>query len=185
MKIAWCFASGTQIDPAIEIEQIKKIGSSWGSWNTWRGCETENIVCYDLQKAVELNKRALQAVTNLYVPENFYQKMNQPVGFKYYSGEFNENVDNIEDIVSMHLAASSGNPVVLLLGYKFKISGVTDNPLALHKQKNYHGMLRSVLNEYKDVQWVAVDIAEDDLDNAYSELTNFTCDTMETVLNLL
>lgn len=184
MKVAWCFASGCTIDPTIDIEQVQKIGTTWGSWKTWRSCDTENVVCYDFKKAGELNKRALQAVTNLYMPQDFYSRLNRPSGIKYFEGTYLEELDEIEDIISIHLAAASKVSIVLLLGYSWEIPQNID-PVETHKIKNYYGMLRSAIANNPQIQFVAVEVQENQVDSAYTQLENFTCDSMQTVLQLL
>lgn len=182
MKCSWVFATGYQLDPVVSIDSLKDIGSSWGSWQTWRGCGTDNVVCDDLAKSRELIDRAFQAVCNFYVPRNSYQKLGRPVGLKFYESEFNFEIDNVEDIIACHLGSASAD-IVLMCGFDFHVPTDVTDRLEQHKIQNRHGALRSVIANSKS-QWVAVDYSETP-DEAYKELPNFTCDTMESVLNLL
>lgn len=183
MRINWCFASTLNFDATVDIEKYKSIGPSWGSWKTWRGCGTDNVICNDMQKSKELINRAFQAVCNFYVPKKFYTDLNRPVGVKLYDGDFNKECDEIEDIIAMHLAGSQSD-IVLLVGYNFNIPDNFDDKLARHKMTNYHGLIRSIINSNQTVQWVLVDYSGE-LNKAYQNLTNLTCDSMDNVLKLL
>lgn len=183
MRINWVFADTYQLDPTIDLERIKSIGPTWGSWRTWRGCGTDNVVCHDSAKAHELVKRALQAVCNLYIPKRYYQELGRPVGIKLYDGDFDHDLDHAEDVVSMHIVSGISD-IVLMAGFDLgPISEVSDR-FEKHKLQNYHGMIRSLLAQNETVQYVLVD-HDANLDKAYQNLPNLTCDVMANVLKLL
>lgn len=183
MRINWAFADTYQLDPTVDIERIKGIGPTWGSWRTWRGCGTDNVICYDRVKAHELTKRAFQAVCNLYIPKNFYQELGRPVGIKLYDGDFNHDVDHAEDIIALHMVSSLSD-IVLMAGYDLGPDGQIDDKYEQHKFQNYHGMIRSLVAQNEKVQYVLVDHGPD-INKAYQGLPNLTCDTMVNVLTLL
>lgn len=183
MRVNWIFADSYQNGPAVDIELIKSIGSTWGSWRTWRSCNTENVICHDRAKAQELIGRAFQAVCNFYVPKKHYQDLNRPVGVKLYDGDFTQELDHLEDIISMHLVAGVSD-IVLLVGFNFGTPAATDDQFEQHKLRNYHGLMRSTIVNSETVQWVAVDHPAE-MDKAYQNLPNLTCDTMKNVLQLL
>lgn len=183
MLVNWIFADGYQLDPTIESERIKSIGPTWGSWRTWRSCNTDNVICHDLTKASELIGRAFQAVCNFYVPKKFYQELGRPMGVKLYDSEFAFETEHIEDIVSMHLASESSD-IVLLVGFDLSTPVPSNDKVTETKILHYHGMLRSKIQNSEKVQWVLVD-HRNPLDIAYQNLSNLTCDTMENALKLL
>ena len=184
MNINWVYASDYQLDPVVDVDRIKTIGPSWGSWRTWRSCSTDNVICHDLGKSRELLQRAFQAVCNFYVPKKYYESLSRPIGIKLYDGDFDLETDNIEDIIALHLAAQSSD-IILLLGFDLKTPILPDDDrFAWHKILNRHGLIRSVINNNPNTQWVAVDHTND-LDLAYQTLTNLTCDQMENVIQLL
>lgn len=183
MRINWVYANGHQIDPAVNIDTIKSIGPSWGSWKTWRPCQTDNVICHDLAKCRELMQRAFQAVCNFYIPRGFYQDLGRPLGTRLYDGDFKSDVDDIEDIIAMHLVAASSD-LVLLTGFDLGAKELPADPLEKHKLKNRAGLIRSVIVGYPDVQWVLIDHATE-LDVAYQNLSNLTCDSLKNVLQLL
>jgi hypothetical protein len=183
MRINWVFAAGYHLDPSLDLERIKSIGPSWGSWQTWRSCGTDNVICHDSVKAKELITRAFQAVCNFYVPKNIYQDLNRPVGIRLYDGDYIEQINNIEDIVGMHLVAEQSD-LVLLVGYDFSKPIIPPDRFEEHKIRNRHGLMRSVIASTPECQWVLVDHPAE-IDKAYSELSNITCDKMESVLKLL
>ena len=183
MRVNWVIASGYQLDPALDPDQLKLVGPIWGSWRTWRACSTDNVICNDFPKSRELLDRAFQAVCNFYVPRKFYQDLGRPIGLKLYDGEFGQDVDHLEDIVAMHLAASVSD-IVLLLGFDFAEIQLPEDQLKKHKINNWHGLIRSIIASDNRIQWVAVDHPIE-LDKSYQNLPNLTCDTMENALKLL
>jgi hypothetical protein len=64
MNISWVLSDSTIIDPTLDIGQLKKLGSLWGGWRTWRACQTDNVVCTDMTKTAELLKRDFQKNCN-------------------------------------------------------------------------------------------------------------------------
>ena len=183
MRINWIIASGYQLDPTPDPDQLKSIGPIWGSWQTWRACATDNVICNDFSKSRELLDRSFQSVCNFYVPRRFYQDLGRPVGLKLYDGEFNQSVDYLEDIVALHLAASVSD-IILLLGFDFGDIPTSEDRLQQHKIANWYGLIRSVISADPNIQWVAVDHPPK-LDKSYQNLPNLTCDTMENALKLL
>lgn len=183
MRVNWAVATGYSIDPTISLDVIKGIGPLWGSWHTWRSCGTDNVICHSAAKARELLDRAFQAVCNFYVPRSEYEFLKRPVGVKLYEGNYQEQLDAIEDIIALHLCGSASD-IVLLLGYDLG-SIPNDLPkLDHHRMINRHGLIRSAIANTAQTQWVVVDHPRD-LDKAYQTLPNLTCDSMSSVLQLL
>ena len=183
MKINWVLSASYILPAEIDIDAIKNIGPTWGSYKSWRSCNTDNVVCNDLSKSRELLKRAFQAVCNFYVPRHFYQDLGRPVGIKLYDGEFKEECQDIEDIVAMHLAANQSD-IVLLAGFDFSSPIVPEDRFEQHQLKNRMGLMRGIIATTPQTQWVLVD-HDKDLDKAYKNLPNLTCDVMANVLKLL
>ena len=183
MRVNWIFATGYQLGPDVNIDQIKSVGATWGSWRTWRSCGTDNVICHDRSKCVDLIGRAFQAVCNFYVPKSYYQDLNRPMGVKLYEGDFNMDITDHEDIVAMNLVADISD-IVLLVGFDFSLSKIPDDKFDQHKLRNYHGLARSVINSNQMTQWVLIDHSSS-LDKAYQNLPNLTCDTMKNTLQLL
>lgn len=183
MRVSWVVAQGHSVGPGISIEAIKSIGALWGSWQTWREWSTDNVICHNPAKARELLDRAFQAVCNFYVPRSQYEFLKRPVGVRLYEGDYNMDVDELEDIVAMHLAGSQSD-IVLMLGFDFASVTSPTNPLERHRLTNRHGLMRGTMVSNAQVQWVLIDHPRD-LDKAYQNLSNLTCDTMASVLKLL
>jgi hypothetical protein len=183
MRVNWAVAAGWRLDPAVNVNHIKGIGPMWGSWQTWRDCGTDNVICHSGAKARELLDRAFQAVCNFYVPRSEYEFLQRPVGVKLYEGQYQQEVDGIEDVIVLHLCAACSD-IVLLLGYDLSSLPETTDRLAQHRLVNRHGLIRSVIAGSPKTQWVAIDHGRD-LDRAYQDLPNLTCDSMTSVLQLL
>ena len=182
MRISWVVAAGYQLDPAVNVEQIKSVGPIWGSWQTWRGCGTDNVICHQQKKARELLDRAFQAVCNFHIPRGLYESLGRPVGIRLYDGDFAQELDGIEDIVAMHLAAADSD-IVLLLGFEWTLPQNTQDRFERHKLTNRHGLIHSAIAAQEHTQWVAIDCV--DLDKSYQNLTNLTCDSLANALQLL
>lgn len=181
MRVGWVIFTGYQMS-GVGVDVIKGIGSTWGSWRTWRNCLTDNTICHDSVQCQNLLESGFEQRCNFYVPRSFYQTLSQAPGVRAYDGNFDKPVDNIEDIIAMHLCAAN-NDLVLLLGGDFGSPKIIDES---HRQRTIDrtGLLRGAAQSWSKVQWVAVDHAME-LAPAYQNLTNFTSDKMKNVLELL
>ena len=180
MRISWIVADAFN-DPTVEPNTLKNIGSIWGSWRSWRAWNTDNVICYDSDKAKDLVKKAFQAVCNLYIREEVFAELEQPVGVNLFGGEFPAEFYGIEEIIAMHLIAGQ-NDLVLLLGYDLSESELVDT-FELHKRKNYLAAFGAAVKMYSTTQWVVLDHPE--LPDSLKDLENITCDSYENVLKLL
>jgi len=182
MRISWVVASDYQLDPSVDVEQIKSVGPIWGSWRTWRACGTDNVICHEQKKVRELLDRAFQAVCNFHIPRSLYEPLGRPVGCRLYDGSFDQELDGIEDIVAMHLAAADSD-LVLMLGFDWTLPKTLEDRFERHKLTNRHGLIRGAISGTDRVQWVAID--SPDLDKSYQNLANLTCDSLQNALKLL
>lgn len=183
MRISWVLQSDYRFDSTVDMDRIKSVGPLWGSWQTWRDCQTDNVVSHEMAKCRELLDRAFQAVCNFYIPKKHYQSLNRPMGVKLYEGDFIQEVTNIEDIVSMHLASQQSD-IVLMLGFDLETSTSVRDQYEAHKFKNYHGLIRSIIHSTPTVQWVCVD-HRGIFDKAYKDLGNLSQDSMKKVFEML
>jgi len=175
-------AAASAPDPAV-VEQLTAIGPAWGSWKTWSSCKTDNVICHDLAKARELTHRAIQAVCNFYLPEKFFQTLNRPPGINFYQGDFSQEVRDLEDVIALHLVADRSD-LVLMFGYDLSTPIKSSDRMENHRMTNRMGLLRQVFVSYPDVQWVHV-TASPNLDTAFESIPNLTCDSLNSVLQLL
>lgn len=183
MRVNWVFSCAWIPDVTVDMACIKNVGPSWGSWKSWRGCDTDNVICHDRGRAQELLHRAFQAVCNFYVPRKYYQDLGRPVGVKLYDGDFLEETFDLEDIVAMHLAAANSD-IILLAGFDLGKPIPVEDRFEMHKVRNRLGLMRQVMASNPGVQWVLIDhLAE--IDVAFSELSNLTRDSVGNVLKLL
>jgi hypothetical protein len=182
MNITWVIADSAQADPTVDIDQFKQLGAFWGSWRTWRAWQIDNVICHDQGKAAELIKRNFQNSCNFYIPNSVYTSLNRPDGVRLYEGEFVHDLDRQEEIVAIHLAATTSD-IVLLLG--FDLTEIVPGPdrLTTHREQHHRNHIWQAIKTYKDVQWVIVDHAGK-LDPNLSKLENLVQDTLKTVLTL-
>lgn len=176
MKISWVIAEGYQFDPTVNVDTVKDIGSIWGSWTTWRGCGTDNVICNNKPKASQLIDQQFQNGCNFYVPDSLWAELNNPVRVQRYGGSFEHDMAHTDDIVALHLACNQSD-IILMLG--FDLTPITDP-----KDRHYYGHALSVIKQHPDTQWVLVDHATN-LDKNFQDLPNLTCDNLENVLQLL
>ena len=176
MNINWVLGNTVSIPATVDIAQLKNIGSLWGGWQTWRGCQTDNVICHDFEQAQLLIDTGFSTKCNLYIPETLYQTLASPPGIFVYGGEFSHKVNNKEEIIAMHLA-STVSDVVLLLGLDWSTSDS-------ESQKHYCGMMYHVIQSTPKTQWVMINppkIVPVEL----TKLNNFSTDTLSKVFELL
>lgn len=183
MRINWVMASDYQLDPAVNADILKNVGPIWGSWRTWRNCATDNVICHDPSKAVDLIKRNFQKNCNFYIPESSLQIAGRPAGVHAYGGKFLHEVDNIEDIIALNLASAQSD-IVIMMGFDLTTSIDTADKFEVHKRKNYLGLIRSLISTQPEIQWVLVDY-DKKLDKSFKSIPNLTCDKFDNVLQLL
>lgn len=182
MNISWVLADAVVLDPTHNVDVYKKIGPFWGSWRTWRGCQTDNVICHDQAKAAELIKRRFQEHCNFYIPNSVYTSLDRPAGVKLYAGDFAHDVLQQEELVGLHLAATTSD-IVLLLGWN--LTDLESNPDRLKAKQEQHqrNMIRQAFITYDQVQWVIVDHPEP-IDPNLGKSGNVVSDQLETVLKL-
>lgn len=183
MNFSWVISDNAQLDPTVNLNQLKDIGSTWGSWRTWRIFQTDNVICHDMAKASDLLNREFHKNCNFYIPNSVYTDLGSPPGVKLYEGNFVHEVDHHEEIVSMHLAASTSD-IVLLLGFDFTERQPSTDRLIEHKAHNYRSLVLQAINSNPEVQWLAIDHAGEVEKNVLN-LTNFSTDILDNVFGML
>jgi len=183
MNISWVVADDTFLAPDINIEQLKNIGSIWGSWKTWRSCQTDNVICSDIGKAKELLQRNFNNICNFYVPEDAYVDLDRPQGVRLFGGKFTFEIDHPEELIAMKLAASQ-NDIILLLGFDWTNKPKKTDRLEEHRAQNYRSGIKHAITDNPNTQWVLVNHNEILL-NELKNLDNLTVDTLPNVLSML
>jgi hypothetical protein len=177
MNINWVLADDIILDPTVQIQRLKDIGSLWGSWRTWRACSTDNVVCHQAAKAQELIDKNFHTFCNFYIPNSLYIILDTPPAVQVYEGNFVHKIDRQDELVAMHLAANSSD-IVLLLGFDW--STPNSDPSMI----DYQGLVEATIVNYPNTQWVVVD-QPGNLRPELSKLDNLTTDTMVNVLKLM
>lgn len=178
MNIAWLFAENTLVPPATDIQAIKDVAPIWGSWRTQRGYQTDNVICCDPQQATQLVAQGYSSICNLFIPQTTYEQLDRPQRIQAFGGEFLHEVDSKDDVVGMHLVASTAD-IVLMIGFDF---GETVNPT--ESRINYLGLAAQVAKDHSKTQWVMVDHPKE-LAQTFENFENITCDSLQNVLQLL
>jgi hypothetical protein len=181
MNISWVFADTALLDPMANLSVMKEIGSSWGSWKTWRGCQTDNVICHNLEKAQDLVKRNFQNTCNFYIPNNNWVTLDRPDKVLLYEGNFLDEFQP-EEIVAIHLAACVSD-IVLLVGFDWTEKTKNPNKLLEHRAHVYRTLIKHAMENNPEVQWVLVDHPEPVM-KFLSKIPNLVQDTMENCLEL-
>ena len=182
MNISWVIADSAELDPTQNIDALKKLGPIWGSWRTWRAYQTDNVICHNQIKADELVKRRFQERCNFYIPESVNVSLGRPGGVRLYAGDFVHDVIRQEEIVALHLAATTSD-IVLLLGWNLTKLKSTSDKLESNQAQHHRNLFHQAVKDYAQTQWVVVDHAET-LAPSLIALENLVTDTMDTVLAL-
>lgn len=183
MNINWVLADQIILDPTVNIDQIKELGSIWGSWRTWRACSTDNVICHNTKKAHELIQRNFHTNCNFYIQNSTYQTLGRPDGVNIFEGQFIEDVEQADEIISMHLA-STVSDIILLLGFNWQEQAKNTDKLIEHKARVYRTLVDHAIKDNPQVQWVLVD-HEAELRPELAKLENLTKDSMENILKLI
>jgi hypothetical protein len=168
MRINWVVADATVIAPDVDIAAVKDIASIWGSWRTWRGCSTDNVVCNDAGKARELLKRNMQEMCNMYIPESMYAELDRPRSVRLFGGQL----------------VSGQSDIVLLMGFDWTEKPISSDRLIAHRANNYRKFVVDAVQNNPQVQWVLVD-HEGDVMPELADFDNLTQDTLQNVMELL
>jgi hypothetical protein len=183
MKISWILANGLIPGPELDLQQLKEIGPFWGGWQTWRSCGTDNVICNDFDRAQSLLARKFNEGCNFYIPNSIYQSLDQPSQVKLYDGTTDLDLENKEEIIAMHLAASQSD-IVLLLGFDWQLQPKNSDRLLEHRAQNYRTLIKQTIAENDQVQWVLIDHTPK-LMLELKNLSNLTQDSLASVLKLL
>ena len=182
MNISWVLADLATADPIVDVAEFKSLGALWGSWRTWRAFQTDNVICHEQRKADELLQRNFQTNCNFYIPNSVYTSLGRPSGVRLYEGAFVHDVDHQEEIVAMHLAATT-NDIVLLFGFDLTELVPTPDKLLANRALHHRNHIHQAIKDFNQIQWVVVDHT-DDLDPNLANLDNISTDTLQAVLAL-
>ena len=183
MRINWVVADSTVLPPDVDVNVLKDIAAIWGGWRTWRGCSTDNVVCDDAGKARELLKRKMNEMCNMYVPSSIYAELDRPRGVHLYEGSFTFEINNKDELISIHLVSGQSD-VVLLVGFDWTERPKSADRLTAHRATNYQRFVRDAISSNPDVQWVLVD-HEGEVTPELSQYENLSCSSLEEVIELL
>jgi hypothetical protein len=183
MNVNWVVAYNTDLDPGVDLQKIKNIGSIWGSWRTWRGCQTDNVICHNGTQAKELIDKRLHTACNFYVSSEIYKALNQPERVFSYGGDFSHDVIEQDDLVAMHLAATTSD-IVLLLGFDWTARPLPKEPDKRLLRHNYINLVRESIAGNAKTQWVLIDHPGAIMPEL-AKLPNLTQDSINNVFQML
>lgn len=184
MNVCWVLSEDISSN-FVSREVLTSVAPMWGPINKWREYQTDNTVCYDFDTAQKMIKRALHAVTNLYVPKNDYASLGRPVGVRLFEGEFADlAIANKEDIITMNLV-SSNHDIVLMLGFDLTPVSEKLDEVTQRKLKAYRHNIKTLIESNPHTQFVLVNYTHKKLAKNLKELDNLTLDNLNSVLELL
>lgn len=176
MNINWVVADNTELDPTFDLDHLKQIGSVWGGWQSWRTCQTDNVICHNAVQAQKLIDSNFHTRCNFYVPNSLHTILELPPNVHAYEGALTHDVDHPDELVAMYLAASVSD-IVLLLGFDW--TSINSD----QKEIDYRGLVAAIMVNNPTTQWVLLDQTETDRVEL-TKLPNFTQDTLPNVLKM-
>lgn len=176
MNINWVVADATDLDPSISIDQLKEIGSIWGGWRTWRGCQTDNVICHNGAQAQKLVEKNFHAQCNFYVSNSLHMILDLPTNVHVYEGNLTHDIEHPDELVAMYLAATVSD-IVLLLGFDW--TGINSD----QREIDYRGLVAATMANNPETQWVLLD-QTGPVRTELIKLPNFTQDTLPNVLKM-
>lgn len=182
MKINWVLGD-LATAPAPGMDVLKHIGPTWGSWRTWRSLGTDNVICWDYNKCVDLLARQFQRSCNFYIPDQHYQSLDRPPGVRLYNGDFNADTPNREEIIALHLVSGLSD-IVLVYGVDWNQKPKLEDRLLEHQAQNYRNLVKHAIKNNPQTQWVLIDHSGN-LMSELEDLENFTQDSLDNVLKML
>lgn len=183
MKISWLLAHGYDAEASAGSHPMKEIGSLWGSWTTWRNCQTDNVISAELDKSQQLLMRAFNAVCNFWINKNHFSALGRPTNVQQFDDNHPEVLDHREDIIAAELV-SQRYDLILAVGFNLSNSDLDLDDYEKIKKSNYNKSMLKIISENPGTQWVFVDHSNK-LCDEIKNLENVTCDKMENVLKLL
>jgi hypothetical protein len=114
------------------------------------------------------------------MPNSVYTSLNSPDNVRLYEGAFVHDVERQEEIVAVHLAATTSD-IVLLFGFNLTELKPNLDRLLSHKAHHHRNLVQQAFITYNHVQWVVVDHPEAIMKELIG-LPNLSTDTMENVL---
>lgn len=183
MRVSWVLSEEIP-SGSLDMEIVKAVCPSWGSWKTWKEHKTDNCICSHVGEAGNLIKRAFHAVCTLYIPQDAYARLGNPLGVKLFDGTFaSKTVCNKDDIVALNLATPN-NDIVLMSGFNFKPLYSSDKEEERVAREEYYFNVRALIKAHSTTQFVLVDY-DGELASWAKELDNVTIDTIDSVKSLL
>jgi hypothetical protein len=129
-----------------------------------------------------LIKRKFQERCNFYISNSVNVLLGRPPGVRLYAGDFVHDVIRQEEIVALHLAATTSD-IVLLLGWDLTKLKPNSDKLESNQAQHHRNLFHQAVKDYGQTQWVVVDHT-DPLAPSLLALENLVTDTMDTVLAL-
>lgn len=176
MNINWVLADQTDLDLAVDLDRLKSIGSFWGGWQTWRACQTDNVICHNGAQAQKLINNNFHLRCNFYVSNSLNMILDLPPNVHVYEGNLTHDIDHPDELVAMFLAATVSD-IVLLLGFDW----TSTNPD--QREIDYRGLVAATITNNPDTQWVLLD-QSGPVRSELEKLPNFTQDTLPNVLKM-
>ena len=125
----------------------------------------------------------MNEMCNMYVPSSIYAELDRPKGVRLYEGSFTFEIDNKDELISIHLVSGQSD-VVLLVGFDWTEQPKSADRLTAHRATNYQRFVRDAISSNPAVQWVLVD-HEGEVHSELAVFENLTKDTLDNVIELL
>lgn len=182
MRFNWVLSREFSTCEDQDWQRIQNCAPTW-SGSGPRQITAQNTICSNAAGCLQLLKSAAYQRTNLYVPHDFWQEQGQPAVVRVFQATPYPNIPDVDDIVALHLAAAHSD-IVLMLGFDLCLKIGTIDAKTAKTLQEYHGLLRSLIVNTPETQFVAIDQPQI-LAPSYQGIPNLTCDTLQAVLTLM
>lgn len=183
MEICWVVQSDYDPESGIGSARMKELCTVWGSYQSWRKCQTDNCVVEDFSEARRLIDRELNLKTNLWTHEENYDDLGRPEALSLHKITIDKTLQDKDDLVALALAGARYD-LVMCIGFDISFHEEITDKLALHEHKRYLSAIANIVRGFDQTQFVFIDPPADPSEN-FAELPNITCDNIQNVLTLV
>jgi hypothetical protein len=180
-----CWVVQKDYDPKSDIgaEKMKELCTVWGSYKSWRQCQTDNCVVEDFSEARRLVDRDFNLKTNLWTHEENYDDLGRPEALSLHKITIDKTLQDKDDLVALALAGARYD-LVMCIGFDISFHKDITDKLELHEHKRYLSAIANIVRGFDQTQFVFIDLPNDPAEN-FDGLENITCDNIQNVLTLV
>jgi|ETNvirnome_6_100_1030635.scaffolds.fasta_scaffold06114_6 hypothetical protein len=197
MNIAWVLSQSITLkDASIDPKVMGDIGPIWGTWESWKEFQTDNVISTNIELSQQLVEKAFHAVCNLWVDEQHFEYIGSPKKvhtFKHnIKGHFGPAGKNFTpaNIINLELA-SRAYDLLVVVGFDIytphsRTDLAVDGREVRDSKHRYLMQLIKIIKKNPNVQYVFADVVPcKNVYKPFKQLENFTVDSNDNVVKFL